>query len=591
VNELAKTGIAVGVAVALGVFASMTGPREVRLEQFDDLGQEFFESFKDPAAATELQVVEFRESAGAAYPFVVKRDDKGRWTIPSHDNYPADAKDRMGKAAALVIGLRKQAFAGDAKGRHAEFGVVDPLDPSADAAGRGTRVTMKDSAGNVLADLIVGKEVEGKLQERYVRVPDKRRVYRVKLDGQVSTKFADWIETDLLKASSWDIAKVTFDNYSVNEQGRTLQEAIVPGEKLVVTKDSAGKWSVQGLDAAKEEPNEERLREIGDTLGQIKIVGVRQKPEGLTAALEHATGRDRTIIAQLLQPLGFFLATNGKMYSNEGDLLFETKKGVRYTLRFGELVPGEGDEVTSGKPAAPKPGEQPKDGEPAKAANNRYLMVTVEFAEDALEKPTGARIAKEQIDKRTEARTQIEAIQRALEAYRSKNENKLPETLAKLAEKPAEGEPLLKELKQDPWGNDYQLQVQGETYAVVSFAEGGADGGEGVAADVRSDRLPLEDELKKNADAWAEHDRKVEEGKKEVDRLTKRFGPWYYVIDQALFAKLKPKREDLVKPKAPAAPAETTPGGVTPPPGTTPPVTTPPGGTAPGGTTPNEPPK
>jgi hypothetical protein len=581
-NEVAKTGVAVGVAVVLGVLAASMGPREVRLEAFDDQGKEFFPAFKDPAAATELQVMEFREAEGTPYPFVVKRDDKGRWTIPSHDNYPADAKDRMGKAAALLIGLKKQVVVGDVKGDHARYGLVDPLDPSADAAGRGKRLTMKDSAGNVLADLIIGKEVEGKPQEHFVRVPEKKRVYRVKIDSEVSTKFADWIETDLLKASSWDITKVTFDNYSVNEQGRTLQEAIVPGDKYVVTKDNAGKWSVQGMDAAKEEPNEEKLREIGDTLGSIKIVGVRQKPEGLTAALEQATGRDRSIIAQLLQPLGFFLATNGKMYSNEGDLLFETKKGVRYTLRFGELVPGEGDEVSSGKPAAPaKPGDKPKAGEPApKPSNNRYLMVTTAFVEDALDKPAGTRLAKEQIDKRGEARTQIEAIQRALEAYRSKNENKLPDTLGKLAEKPAEGDALLKELKKDPWGNDYQLQVQGETYAVVSFAEGGAEGGEGVAADVRSDRLPLEDELKKNADAWADHDRKVEEGKKEAEKLTRRFGPWYYVIDQALFAKLKPKREDLVKPKAPPAPApgEATVPGTTPPAGTTPGTTTPPGG-------------
>ena len=38
-------------------------------------------------------------------------------------------------------------------------------------------------------------------------------------------------------------------------------------------------------------------------------------------------------------------------------------------------------------------------------------------------------------------------------------------------------------------------------------------------------------------------------------RLTKRFGPWYYVIDQSLFGKLKPKRADLVKPKSATPPA------------------------------------
>ena len=35
-----------------------------------------------------------------------------------------------------------------------------------------------------------------------------------------------------------------------------------------------------------------------------------------------------------------------------------------------------------------------------------------------------------------------------------------------------------------------------------------------------------------------------------VRLLTKRFGPWYYVIDKTLFDKLKPARADLVQPKS-----------------------------------------
>lgn len=554
-KDVVKTGVCAGAAVALTLLALAVGPRAKSLELFDDEGKLFFADFKDPAVVAELEVIEYRD---APFPFAVKRDDKGRWTIPSHSGYPADAKDRVAKAATLMIGLKKDAVVDDERSRHADYGVLDPLDPSSETKGRGTRMKMKDSAGNVLADLIIGKEVESKPGVHYVRVPEKKRVYRTKLAGEVSTKFADWIETDLLKAQSWEISKVIFDNYTFNEQATTLKEAIVPGEKFTLAKDDAGKWTLAGLDAAKEETNEEKAREIGDTLGQIKIVGVRAKPEGLTAALEQATGRDRKILASYLQPLGYFLLQNGKMYSNEGDLLFETKKGVRYTLRFGELVPGEGEELTAGTSdpnKKPKEGDKPKEGEP-KSGNNRYLMVTVEFVEDLIGKPAGARLPKDQLDKRATARTDIEAIQRAVEAYRAKHENKLPESLAKLTEKPADGDAPLKELKKDPWGNDYLLSVQGEGYAVISFADGNAEGGEGAAADVRSDRLPQEDEFKKTADAWTDYDRKVEDGRKEAEKLGRRFGPWYYVIDQTLFGKLKPKRADLVKAKAtPPAPA------------------------------------
>ncbi len=550
-NEFAKTGAIAGGAVLLAVVASMMGPTAVSPERFNDEGQPFFPQLTDADAVVDLEVTEFREASSEARKFKVARDAKGVWTIPSHGNYPADAKDRMGKAAALFLGLTKERVVGDDLDRHAAFGVVDPLADSAGPVGRGKRVTMKDSAGNVLADLILGKAIEGKMDTYYVRVPDKKRVYACKLTGEVSTNFADWIETDLLKAQSWDIQKVTFDNYSVDEQ----KGEVVPGDKYVLTKDTAGKWLFDGLDPSKEEANEEKMREIGDTLGQLKIVGVRSKPEGITASLETASGFDRQILMQMLIQKGFFPGRGGKLYSNEGDLLFETKKGVRYTLRFGELVFGEGDAVTSGaetpKAADPKSNET---GPQPVAANNRYLMVAAEFDENLLQKPKGMRLPQDQLDKRTAARTTIATIVTAVDAYRAKHEQKLPESLAKLTEKPAEGEALLAKLEADPWGGEYTLEAQGEGFVIVSYGADKAAGGEADNADVRSDRFSLEDELAAAANEWKEYDRKVEEGRKEADKLTKRFGPWYYVIDQALFGKLKPKRADLVKPKSEDAP-------------------------------------
>lgn len=552
-NEFTKTGVLAGGAVLLAVVAASMGPREVKSDLFSDQGEVFFPKFTDPAAAVDLEITEFNADKADARKFAVHRDKDGRWTIPSHGGYPADAKDRMAKAAAQLIGLRKERCVGESKESEIACGVVDPLDPGTEAKGRGTRITMKDSAGNELADLILGSEVEGKLQVHYLRVPGKRRVYSAKLDGEVSTKFADWIETDLLKAQAYDIDKITFDNYSIDEQ----RGAIVPGDKFVVSKAGDGKWTFDGVDASKEQPNEERLRDFSTTLGQIKIVDVRSKPEGLTARLERSNGIESQVLAQAMMQKGFFLDRSGKLFSNEGDLLFETKKGVRYTLRFGELVPGDDNAPASTDPTKP--------AEPAKSTNNRYLMVTAEFVESLLKKPAGARLPQDQLDKRADARRAIEAIQAAITAYKSSHDNKLPESLVVLTEKPAEGEPLLKELAKDPWGADYQLQVQGDTYKIVSFGDDKAAGGEGIAADVASDNFVLEDELKKAGADWADYDKKVKEGEDEAEKLTKRFGPWYYVIDQALFEKLKPKRADLVKPKEAEKPAEGAGNGGVPP--------------------------
>lgn len=562
-NDNVKTLAFVGAAAVAVVLALASQPGKVDNSLFSDEGQVFFPEFNDPNAAAELVVSSYDDASTEIRAFSVKRDEKGVWTIPTHGNYPADAKARMAKSATMMVGLKRDRVISDLVDDHARCGVVDPTEQSLETKGRGQKVTFKTQGGQELASLIVGKEIEGQMDVHYVRLPGKKRVYAAKFDNQLSTKFADWIETDLLKAKTWDVTKVVFDNYSVDEQA----QKIVTGDRLVVTKDDQSKWTLEGL-AATEQANDEKLREITDALGQVKIVGVRKKPAGLDGRLQ---GRPEMQDALSLQQKGFFLLRDGSLRSNEGDLSFETKSGVRYTLRFGEIVYGEGDVVTSGEGEA-KP-EQPKDGETGPkpmAGNNRYLMVTAEFDEALLTKPTGAKYPAEVLDQRREAQSQIEAITSALDLYKQKHEGKLPATLAELTQKPNETDPpLLSELKQDPWGQDLVYAVEGEGYKLSSKGPDQQVGGDGVGLDVEASNLAREDELRKANDAWREYDSKIEAGKKEATSLGRRFGPWYYVIDNALFTKLKPQRADLVKPKeepkkdgeaAGGAPQATTPG-------------------------------
>ena len=100
-NEFAKTGAMAGVAVVLTLLAVMMKPGEARLSLFDDQGEAFFPGFTDGAAIAELELTAFRPESSSVYAVIVKRDEKGVWTIPSHGNYPADANDQMGKAAAM----------------------------------------------------------------------------------------------------------------------------------------------------------------------------------------------------------------------------------------------------------------------------------------------------------------------------------------------------------------------------------------------------------------------------------------------------------------------------------------------------------
>ena len=83
------------------------------------------------------------------------------------------------------------------------MGVIDPLDTKVTSLkGRGKRVTLKDEKGRVLADFIIGNAVPGQENQRYVRVPGQKRTYKVNVDVDLSARFNDWIETNLLQLTS-----------------------------------------------------------------------------------------------------------------------------------------------------------------------------------------------------------------------------------------------------------------------------------------------------------------------------------------------------------------------------------------------------
>ncbi len=402
--------------------------RPVVNPDFADVGQEFFSEFTDPLKATSLSVAKYDAESREPVAFSVKQDDKGLWVIPSHHDYPAEAADRLARTASSFIGAKKMALQSRSKDDWGRYGVADPeddvaVDPDAKEGekdeSRGTRVSLRDSGGNPLVDLIIGKPVEGQNQRYYVRQPEKNNVYIAEIGADLSAKFSDWIEPDLLKLNQADIVQVVVDKYSVDED----KGEILRGETLEFDKDpTANKWILAGLDAEAESVKEAPLNDLAKNLDQLKIVGVRPKPEGLSADLTVSEEMaSNPVIMQILQAdmqrQGFFIARGEdgrkKLVSNEGELVAGTKNGVRYTLYFGEVARGTAKDIETGlnekvaaeedaaKPAAddektdaaadlgddlPKPEVKPGDAE---SGPRRYLLVKVEFDESLMgAKPT-----------------------------------------------------------------------------------------------------------------------------------------------------------------------------------------------------------
>jgi hypothetical protein len=367
-NELKRTILFCATAVVLATAAVLVDPGAATPNIFSDQGELFYPDFTDPQAPKAIEVIDYDADTATARPLKVEfRDNK--WVIPSHHSYPADAETRLAKTAAALMELRKDTIVSDNVDDHAEFGVIDPLDQNATSlVGRGKRVTLRDAEGKVLADFVVGKKLEEKPSERYLRVPGQRRSYAVKTDADVSAAFHDWIETDLLKLASGDVRKVLINRYSINERMGTLDNQ----ETLTLTKTN-DKWSLSGGGT----PAQSKLDELTGALEKLRIVDVQPKPEGLSQDLKTTQGIQLTLESyNSLRGHGFFVNRfNGQLLSNEGEITVETANGLQYTLRFGEIAGGD-----SSSPRETG-GEDSAGDKASEEGERRYVFITVDYSQ------------------------------------------------------------------------------------------------------------------------------------------------------------------------------------------------------------------
>ena len=363
-SELQRTTIFCVVAAVLAASAAIVDPGRVTPEIFDDQGEAFFPDFTDPQAPKTIEVIDYDAATATARPLKVEFKDS-KWSIPSHHNYPADAEERLAKTAAALIELRKDMIISDRAEDEGEYGVIDPLGEGASSlAGRGKRVTLRDENGDALVDFVVGRKTPGKPGYRYMRVPSQKRIYAVKTDADISAKFEDWIETDLLKLSAADIRKVAINSYSINERMGRLENL----EKVTLTKRKE-KWRMSGGRT----PNSDKMSDLTAALDDLRIVDVQPKPANLTRDLKTAKGITLSMesIASLRQK-GFFIVRTGQLFSNEGEILVETANGLQYTLRFGEIAPSG-----SGAAAGDSEPSQPDSKADNKQQERRYVFITV----------------------------------------------------------------------------------------------------------------------------------------------------------------------------------------------------------------------
>lgn len=368
-NENNKTILFIAVAAACVALAFYTAPdaRDPNA-QGSKMGQALFESF-DPRAATGIEIVEIDEENIESKTFEVSQTEQG-WFIkrPGKTDYPANADNQVKNVSSILFDLRIIDQAAEGAGEHASYGVLDPSKANPSDAGIGKMIALKNSSGSNLAQLIIGNEVEGLSNTRYVRKPDENAVYRVELQNvsDVTTKFVDWVEKDFLDLDKWNIKQVTFDNYEIKD-GK-----IAPSLKQVLDYDNS-EWKLSGSTLTEaEELDKEKLDEMKDAFDDLEIIDVERKPEILISSLRKGSEFVDANNIQELQSSANSLIQKGfrpvneldkdgnplsypngkpklKVVSQKGEVLVGMKDGVEYVLRFGETYRGpEEDENSTG---------------------------------------------------------------------------------------------------------------------------------------------------------------------------------------------------------------------------------------------------
>jgi hypothetical protein len=371
-KETPKTIIFAIAALLLCIIAAVTSPKKNIDALFVDLGSEFYPKFSDPLAATTLEVVGTDKQTGILLPFKVALKN-GQWSIPSHNDYPADAKDKVAKLAANFVGITRDELRSELPSDHEVLEVVDPAAQT--PTGKGIRLTLKDDNGNILCDYILGKEVEGKYGWRYLRIPNQPKTFAVKMSIDLSTKFSDWVETGLLDMKSDDARKLEVMNYSVT-QGQLVQKG-----QFALSKEDKGTWTTKETIPPGKQLAQGKIGEVITELSDLKIASVRLKPDSLVQLLS-GKSKQLTQESQLsLQSKGFYLAQGG-ILGDEGQFVLTKYNGVTYVVIFGV---GFNDE--SLKVSTTKEGEKDLSQESQKATG-RYMFISTNYNPEFNPEPT-----------------------------------------------------------------------------------------------------------------------------------------------------------------------------------------------------------
>jgi len=507
-NNVIQTCIFVALAIGSVVAAVLTNDiGEIDTQQNrrsiakQDEGKPVFEGFT-AERAVELKITTYDDLTARIKSFSVKRDGTGQWVIPSHNNYPADAEEQMGSAAAAFSTLEVKEVIDVDSGAHEDYHVIEPNTDTLDVGtdGVGTLITVTDEEGQSYSLIVGAKVMKGteagldpRMQQAYyaARRPNSDTVFTVDLKMAIfETEFSKWIDTNLLGLNGLDVRQLAIQDYfiSLNPEGspimlrRSNSSMILDAVDLVWKLDNMVQYDQNTQEpftielTENEDLDLDRINILQSALENLTIKGVLRKPAVLRPDLKitpAAIADAKT--SETLTQLGLFGDPNTTvdnlmdLKSANGEIHISLQTGIKYILRFGEV------DSTSG----------------AQDSIHRYLFVTTAFQPNMIPTP----------------------------AY-----TPLPE--AGPAEPISEGSCQTEEPTTDS-------EATKETEQPALTPEQLAELKETI--------------MRENARLKEEYDSKLIAAQNSVRILNSRFADWFYLIDETTFNKIHLTNNDLIK--------------------------------------------
>ena len=541
-NETNKTLFFSGLAAIFVALAYFTSPQpsDVAAKQ-SRMGQALFATF-DSTEATGIEIVEIDEEELEAKSIEVVKTEKG-WFIrrAGRPDYPANADNQVKDVSSILFGLSILDTASGVAGEHKDFEVLDPSEAQAGDKGVGKMISLKNSSGSNLAQLIIGRAVDGLGNVHYVRKPGENNVFTAELQNvnDVTTKFVDWVEKDFLDLDKFKVKRVTLDNYEVNLAQGQLNRSTPP---FVLDYENS-EWKLSGTALTdKEELNKDRLDEMRDSFDDLEIIDVERKPEILINNLKQGNeffsnlkDAKNQAVVQSLQQKGFYtVAVKNpagevfpKVVSNKGEILVGMEDGVEYVLRFGETYRGaENDENATG--------------------DSRYIYAFAQLNESLIDPPALETVPDPLIEPATDANASAPLDSNATDGEKGDEGEKGKATPPKSID---ESLPKLDENRKTP-----TLTPPGPP---PNFTPPSAPPG---APPELKDAPPLTFAQKKanrdaeiarikasNANKQREFQEKIKKARERVKELNENLAGWYYVISNDVYNKIRLDREGFVK--------------------------------------------